>query len=280
MENLIWDYIDYHKESARIRDIDPANDCLRYIADRFELNLEQRYWIAFLYSTCYCAPTVFYMYNEFPDFENVDEGRLQRWWDSNKHRCIFQTDRLRIKSNNEFVPSFKSYKAFIGSYAQSERFAHMMTPSPYYTWKQAEAGVTSIKNIGRFTSFIYLEMINVLTDFQVLPDTIDWNYADNCKKGLLKASNLSQATNQELDRLIKGLQKKLAPSNIFNIETTLCAYEKHRKGQRYVGYYIDRQYNEIKKIKELVSTGVCWDVLDQFRLETYKPENLIECKTY
>ena len=104
---LIKSYHEYHTLSMAAKDVDPSVICLRYLAERFELNIEQRYWIAFLYGTCYCAPTVFYMYNEFPDFEGVDVDRMQKWWDEKKSLLIFQTDRLRIKSNNQFVDIFK-----------------------------------------------------------------------------------------------------------------------------------------------------------------------------
>jgi hypothetical protein len=42
----------------------------------------------------------------------------------------------------------------------------------------------TIKNVGRFTLFLYLEMISVLTDLKMTPDRIDWKYADNCREGL------------------------------------------------------------------------------------------------
>ena len=63
-------YLEYHEQSYAAKDIDPAYPMLKYICDRFELNIEQRCWIAFLYGCTYCGPTVFYIYNEFPDFEN------------------------------------------------------------------------------------------------------------------------------------------------------------------------------------------------------------------
>ena len=66
---MVKTYTQYHNESLKAKDIDPSVTCLRYLAERYELNLEQRYWIAFLYGTCYSATTTFYMYNEFPDYE-------------------------------------------------------------------------------------------------------------------------------------------------------------------------------------------------------------------
>ena len=79
-DNRIQSYLRYHSESQKIGDIDPAHGMLEYICNRFELNLEQRYWLAFVYALTYCGPSTFYVYNEFPDFENLDAGRLERWW--------------------------------------------------------------------------------------------------------------------------------------------------------------------------------------------------------
>ena len=46
---MSYNYIDYHIESSKAKDIDPSNDCLKYLCDRFELNIEQRFWLAFLF---------------------------------------------------------------------------------------------------------------------------------------------------------------------------------------------------------------------------------------
>lgn len=277
MEPLRDEYIKYHLDSAKIKDVDPSNDCLVYIADRFELNLEQRYWLAFLYSTCYCAPTVYYMYNEFPDYENVDVGRLTRWWKSNKHRLLFQTDRLRIKSNDHFVPSFLSYQKLLRGRSQREAFSHLKTPMKRMTWESAEKFVTSIDNVGRFTSFIYLEMVSVLTDFKCEPATIDWKSADNCRKGLAYTLGLEDSTDYvRLDKTLSQYQSIVRDytklHSIFNLETTLCAFKKHHHGKRYVGYYLDRQRKEIDTMTSNVRDGVHWGVLNQFRLETYGRE--------
>jgi hypothetical protein len=277
MNGKIIPYIEYHKQSAAMKDIDPANDCLVYIADRFELNIEQRYWLAFLYSTCYCASTVFYIYQEFPDFENVDLGRLERWWKANKNKCVFQTDRLRIKSNDQFVPTFKSYRDWIGKQSQQEAFYKMKTGYPTVNYDNAFLYAGMIKNVGRFTLFIYLEMVNLLTDFKCAPRKIEWKHASNCLKGLEYAMEQEDLEGFGHDQAFEEVMKKLKRSSIFSTETTLCAYAKYMKGQRYIGYYIDRQKKEIEKMKENVKTGVCWRVLDEFRKETYKSHpNLTE----
>ena len=64
--------------------------------------------------------------------------------------------------------------------------------------------------------------------------------------------------------------------NIWNVETTLCAYKKYKKGKRYIGFYIDRQRKEIEKMQHNVKEGVDWSPLWDFRQETYDKKWLNE----
>ena len=65
-------------------------------------------------------------------------------------------------------------------------------------------------------------------------------------------------------------------NNVWNIETTLCAYKKYCYGKRYIGYYIERQREELVKMEKAVTEGVEWDVLWQYREETFDKEWLKE----
>jgi hypothetical protein len=64
-------------------------------------------------------------------------------------------------------------------------------------------------------------------------------------------------------------------TNIWNIETTLCAYKKWRMNKRYVGYYIDRSGLEIEQMSQAIRDGVDWTPLWEFRKETYN-HNLLK----
>lgn len=290
---MVEEFIDYHVQSSKAKDIDPANDCLRYVSDRFELNIEQRYWLAFLYACCYSGTTVYYIYNEFPDFENVDEGRLQRWWDANKQKTVFQTDRLKVKSFNEFVNIFKSYKQLLNGLSQEEYFHSLKQPNRQMTYDNCYQDLMNIHYFGRFTMFIYLEMVNVLTGFDLEPTYLDLKNAESCRNGLVYSLEQyeldTHGTKKRLNKnqlgylqyqfeLIKEEieQLDIEHKNIWNIETTLCAYKKWKLGKRYVGYYIDRQRKEIEKMQDLVQDGVNWQVLWDFRNETYEKKWLNE----
>jgi len=268
-------YEDYHNNSMLKKDVDPSVICLKYISDRFELNLSQRYWVAFLYGTNYCAVTTFLMYNEFPDYELVDLKRLKKWWIDNKQNLIFQTDRLRIKSNDQFIDSFISYKKLVKN-NQQQYFKQAKTPL------QAENLITNIKYFGRFSTFNYLDVLNQITDFKICPTHLNMVEAESCRKGLCYAINKKNWVDEKLTKQrakilhneFISMTKKMN-GNIYQIETTLCAYNKYNKNQRYIGYYIERMRQEIIKMENKFN-GVAWEVLWQFRNETFEKNVLKE----
>jgi len=288
----LTEYLSFHRASSLAGDIDPQNDCLTYLAKRYELSTEQRYWLAFLFGTCYCAPTVFYIYNEFPDYKTVDVNRLRRWWDSNRQRLIFQTDRARVRSNNEFVNCFRSYKQLVGDNQQAY-FAKLQSNNPVETYVNAYKKLANIHYFGRFTMFIYLELVSVLTDTLMIPNSLNLTEAESCRNGLALAlgrkdlfthfqdKEITKADYHELERGLVRLQERVSEMpirhrNLFNIETTLCAYKKVKLGKRYVGYYIERMRQEIEARKKNVPVGVDWSVLYDFRSATYAKKFLKE----
>ena len=274
---MVKSYTEYHNESYLAGDIDPSVTCLTYLADRYELNTEQRYWIAFLYGTCYSATTTFYMYNEFPDYELVDVNRLNQWWKDNKHNLIFQTDRLRIKSNNQFIESFVSYRNLCKG--SQQRYFNSRSSDEIYN------KILAIKYFGRFTLFNYLDVLNQVTDITLKPRYLNMMEAESCRNGLAFAIGREDLIKENISgndaRLLHNEfinTMRSHKGNIFQVETTLCAYKKYRYGKRYVGYYIDRMYNEIKTMEGRVTEGVAWEVLWQFREETYNKKYLSEYK--
>ncbi len=287
-------YREYHDQSRSIGDIDPSYQMLLYLCERFELTLEQRFWLAFLYSTCYCGPTVFYIYNEFPDFENVDVDRLQRWWDKNKSKCLFQTDRMRVKTGNHFVHMFQSYREWCAGLTQQSRWAIFRQANPYVTYQAAYDSASEIWQMGRFSLFLYLEAVHVVTGFPMKPESMPMREAESCRNGLALALGLDELNTHGTDRrltkdqmqflqmafdnMVQQMTFEDQANDVWNIETTLCAYKKYRYGKRYIGFYLDRQCEEIRKMQLAVQDGVDWMVLWQYRAETYDPRFLEEMK--
>lgn len=306
MTNRIDEYIQYHVDSSRALDIDPQVEAIQYICDRFELNMEQRCWLCFLFSTNYCVPTTYFMYNEFPDFATVDVARLQRWWDANREKLIFQTDRAWIRSRNQFVDVFCAYREQVRKWSVG-------TMSQYLAVSRAIDGATdryiaydklrrnfAILLFGRFTMFLYSELLHNVCGFDI-GVRFDIREAESSRNGLVFALGMENVAytgrtgktlpQDILDTLNRGLtfisakirQKDILPRHktLWSIETTLCAYKKHKlNNKRWVGYYIERMRKEITKLESKTDKehggGISWLTLWQFREETYNKQYLKE----
>jgi len=279
-------YPDYHMESRAMGDVDPSYSMLRYICDRYELNTEQRYWLAYIYSTCYCGATTFYIYNEFPDWENVDFNRADRWWAANRDKVVFQTDRQWVRSRNQWVQMLRSYSAKVRPLTQEAFFATFIVPNnPFATYEVLCREAASWYQMGRFGLWLYTEALHVVTGYPAEPYSMVMKDAESCRNGLAMAigrgdlnthgtaRTLCYADERMLQRAfdagVRDLRVRDPGSDVWNIETTLCAYKKYHLGKRWPGYYIERQAHEIRKAAAAVHDGVDWSVLCDYRRETF-----------
>lgn len=296
-QSRVSEYYDYHELMYGIGDIDPGYEMLRYVCDRFEVNPEQRYWMCFLYAATYSVATTYYIYNRFPDFECVDLADMGRWWDAEgREACIFQSDRSWIRSRNQFVQMVQSYRDNLGGSPQAHHFMGLLAESPAATYRNCFESMGEVFQMGRFALFLHLEAIHVVTGFGIEPDGLDLRRAESSRNGICYAIGRDdlltgkdglqrQLTGDELEFLAGQLQSIIAalkirnPSHrtdVWNVETTLCAYKKYKRGKRYPGYYIDRQGGEIAKMMGKVKDGVDWSPLWDYRQESIDCSHLAE----
>lgn len=288
-------YLAYHRASVAAGDVDPSYAMLLYVCDRYELNVEQRYWIAWLYAMCYAGATSFYWYNELPDYENVDVGRMTRWWFARgRESSLVQTDRRWVRSSNMLVPAFESYRVWLGGKSQREHFASFEAAYPGDLQARYDAlyrSASQLYSFGQFALFLYLEALHVVTPTKLCPTDLDLDRAWSCRNGLYYAYGRDDLVEDEETRIRPGdhavtdemwrdlrsrLEQLETPPTVWQTETVLCAFRKYHRGKRYVGYYLDRQGGEIAKMGGSVTDGVFWDVLWQYRAETYEPLVLAE----
>jgi hypothetical protein len=278
-------------------DTDPANSCLLYIANRFDITLEQRFWLCFLYSTCYCGPTAYYMFNEFPDYELIDLDRLEKWWKDNKHKLIFTTDRAWIRSRDQFVDIIRSYQKITGK-SQIIKYESLKENNKQKTYQNCFKEFSKVYQMGRFTLFIYLDVIHHITGYPIEPDGIDLKYAESSRNGLCYAIGredlITDKNNKKLNEsdyvVLQNEFKKIYEriyrirpwdTNVWALETSMCAFKKYKKNnKRWVGYYIERQKKDIVKMQNAVNRGVNWNVLWDYRKEYFPHKMLSEKAIY
>lgn len=276
----------YYIWSLKFLDCDPAIWITNYLHDRFEHNTEQRYWLSWLYGNTYNLPSAWIMLNEFPDFECVDQERID-WWNTENFKNIpYQTDTKWSKGH--LGKMFASYKKEIRGVPQEEFFMAFMTDDKRESFDNVWDYVKkNFFKFGRYSTWFYLQHMEATCNLPIEPSSMmlnDYSGSKSHRNGLLFVTGNDDLINEKLepkkyeelevfcDEFILDLRERYPELkreiNFFTLETALCAFKKlFRKSRgRYLGYYLDRQAEEIKKVSNW--SGIEWEVLWQARLET------------
>ncbi len=288
-ENRTEAFLQWSDWSLEQKDCDPALWLLNYLFDRYEHNLEQKYWVCWLYGTTYHLPTAWVIWNEFPDFELVDQGRLQRWNDQNYQRLRYQTD---TKWNKGHLPQqFASYKKWIKHNnqegTQRAKFKSLENKSFEYVWQLISL---NMHKFGRYSTWYYMQTLKDCAGFLCNPNDLklsDYSGSKSHRNGLCYALGLDDWVNQKLDQSCirhleieaKLIQKRMDAEygktlDFYMMETLLCSFKKifRNRDGRYLGYYLDRQAEEINKVEQDEWNGIDWQVFWDGREETLHPK--------
>ena len=286
----------FHVAGMRMDEIDPAAPMLKYIAKALSLNRDQKFWLAYLYSACYSAPTAFYMLMNLPRVQDLTPQSASLWWLKHKSKLLFETDRIYVKNNDHLPAMLMSYKAFAGD-SDGAAFDALLQSSPEESYRYIYKHLDDcLFYFSRYSLFMYLETIYNLTGFPIWADGINLKEALSTRNGLCfllgldswvrhkkdHTENLNDEQYAYLQRELEKLYKELItkfpsiPTTYWNLETSLCAYKKLFFKTRYVGYYIDRQLQELIKMQELAPLGADWSLLWRFRREHFDPRALGE----
>jgi len=287
-ENSREAFIRWFAWSVEYKDCDPAVWMTNYINDRYEHNDEQRLWLCWLYGNTYHLPTAWVLMNEFPDFELATVDRIEQWNTANYQRLRYQTD---TKWNKGHLPTmFASYKEFIGNTTQREALESYYGLSEETNFENLWTGVKSgLHKFGRYSTWFYLQHLKHTGNILISPTSLmldDYSGSRSHRNGLLLAIGRPDDMDRKLteqeyrDLEVQSMaileETKLRFPHLtqsldfFTMETCLCSFKKifrEREG-RYLGYYLDRQSEEIKKVSADGWYGIEWEVLWQARAET------------
>jgi len=287
-----FDYFElYYWWSLKSYDADPALYMLNYVNQRMELNEEQRYWIAWLYGHTYNLPTAWVIWNEFPDFENVDIDRLRQWEKENYKRLDYQSDTKWNKGN--LTDMFISYRENIGDKTQKEWFEEQIKGlSPYDAFKKLyNKLINDFYKVGRYMAWFYLQTLKETCGLNINPTDLQLqnSSAHTQRQAIAFIKGEDELTTKEMknkfnkdkiedyekfmQEFLEYFNKKYPDladrSDNFVLETVLCAYKKtfRPNNTRYLRYYLDRQYDDIRKMESKDWWGIDWNLLYQCRDE-------------
>ena len=287
-------FIDWFGRSLEIEDCDPSLYMSKYFFDRFEYNEEQRLWITWIYGTTYYWPTAYVVWNEFPDMDLVGVDRLTDWNNSNYSRLRYQTDTKWNKGH--LAEQFASYKEFVADRTQYEALTQGFVGEPIADFYTLWETVNGFHKFGRYSSWFYIQALKQTCDMPIDVDSLwfhDHSGSRSHRNGMCYAVGKPEWIDQKLEEKqvdfleAKGREmlaetKRLYPdvadkADFFAMETALCSFKKlfRRKHGRYLGYYLDRQAEEIKKVEADGWDGIDWKPLWDARNETVDKSFLI-----
>lgn len=280
----IRDFKNWYRWSLSIKDCDPAIFMTNYLFRRFEHNKEQKLWIAWIYGTTYYFPTSWVIWNEFPDMELVGSERLRQWNNDNYKRLRYQTD---TKWNKGHLPEqFESYKNWVGEQSQQEAFAPFLQGSSSENFNQLwEEVKNKFHKFGRYSTWFYLQTLKQCCGMSIEPSSLmldDHDGSRSHRNGLLLSLGLDEWYDQKLTPsqlnyidgqayyIFQEVKQEFPNTDYFDMETCLCSFKKlFRKSKgRYLGYYLDRQAEEIQKCEKDGWFGIDWQPLWDSRIET------------
>lgn len=290
----------YHIGCMRINEIDPNTPLLQYASKKLSLDVEQRLWLAFLYSTCDCSPNAFYMLSKLPRLEYVNEPMIRGFWKKYKETLHFGEDRRYVYNGKDnFVDMVLAYKKLMKG-GQLKNLMRFKKGSKMKTYDEIYAYyVKRLPYMSQFSMFLWLEMARNLTNIPILPSGIDLRISRTVRNGIACALGLDEyceinGENKGLaSKNIAFLQQKLrqlynelldeypdVKTDYWNLETSLCTFYKLFRRNRYVGMCIDRIMNYIEDIQVKDPDGCRWDILWEARQKTIRPELLGEKNGY
>ena len=274
--------------SLNYKDCDPAIWLANYINERYEHNDEQRLWFSWLYGNTYYLPTSWVLMNEFPDFELATFDRMDAWNTENYKRLRYQTDTKWSKGH--LADMYASYEKFVGKGTQREKLESYFGDNEEQNFDNLWVALKDgLYKFGRYSTWFYMQQLKHTADIPMESTSLmlndysgsrshrnGWLYAlgqeDNVNTKLTadeyqrledNARDLIQEMHTEYPQLSKDI-------DYFSMETCLCSFKKLFRTHhgRYLGYYLDRQAEEIMKVEQDGWSGIEWEVLWQARAET------------
>jgi hypothetical protein len=274
--------------SLNYKDCDPAIWLANYVNDRYEHNDEQRLWFSWLYGNTYYLPTSWVLMNEFPDFELATFDRMDAWNTENYKRLRYQTDTKWSKGH--LADMYASYEKFVGKGTQREKLESYFGDNEEQNFDNLWVALKDgLYKFGRYSTWFYMQQLKHTADIPMESTSLmlnDYSGSRSHRNGWLYALGEedkvdTRLTDKEYTRLednaryllleMKTEYPHLADQlDYFSMETCLCSFKKLFRTHhgRYLGYYLDRQAEEIMKVEQDGWSGIEWEVLWQARAET------------
>lgn len=282
---IVWQY--------RNHDLDTAIPLFKYIIQRQELNINQAYWLMFLFGNCYNAATAYAMYQEMPDIENVDMERLTEWNSTNYKRLPYESDCKWSKGHLDKMT--ESFLKLLNGVSPDDYFKSLCISDPKTNYEKCRSTlVNGVYKMGRYSVFFTLQAMKECCGLNIEPTSMQYGKDTQSptdglayimgKEGLssrIYTNDGTEKTKQAIkytpdlitrfdtytDMIINEIHTRFPDVKIdyFTMETALCSAKKlfRRRQGRYCGYYLHRLMENTRRV-EKDFPGVDFDIVRDF----------------
>jgi hypothetical protein len=239
---------------------------------------EELLWFVFINGNTQHPLTSWVIFNQFPDFANLDIPALDAWYNKEWPRLEFDTDRRHQK--RDFIKSVTRYKELCGCRDQAWLFHNQIVSDDplenfQVVWDMVRKDFYSF---GRMSTFSYLEYLRIAR-LNIEPNSLfleDISGSKSLRNGLAKVLGRDDLdwggpdnptgfegkyTPQMMDWLkkegailLEEAKKRFKGRDFaqdvtyFTLESEFCTYKGwHRLNRRYPGVYADIFHGRIKK---------------------------------
>lgn len=240
-----------------------------YFIEKYGWGGEERLWFAFINGNTQNPVMSHIIFDQFPDFKNLDIKELNSWFDDAWPNLQWDVDRRYQKK--DFVASVEKYRKDTDG-EQLEYFKNILTGYEYENFEKAWALVRKeFLGFGRLAAFSYLEYLKIMgipLDCNNL-FLEDMSGSESHRNGLAivlgrddldfhhekpkYAPGQLQWLKEEAHKLLEEAAERFKNESFifdvsyFTLESLFCTYKSwHRRSRRYPNVYADMLHDRIR----------------------------------
>lgn len=261
---------------------------LPHLAEALDLDLEQRYWLAWLNANTQNPVTSLLLLRAAPRREQADNA--VEFWRRHYSELDWDTDRRYHKAR--FEDAVRGYKEATDCSCTLPQHRYFRQAGE--SWNGWWAAALALPTMGRLSTWSYLEYLRILLGPATVPDAETLMLEDipgsrSHRNGLALVLGQERALvvdkqlgrpgitdavytpdvlaylHEEGERLFAEAQRReltAAPADRLSLESALCTYKGwHKPNRRYPGVYNDMLYNRLISAENRWGDrfGVIWD---------------------
>lgn len=273
---------------------------LPYVAEKMELDLEQRHWLAWLNANTQNPVTSLLLLQQAPHLH--DWPRAVTFWRENYKALDWDTDRRYHKAR--FEDALKGYAQAVSCGCTLPQYRYFRVG---YEWQAWWDRASALPTMGRLSTWSYLEYLRILLGSSAVPDADTLMLEDipgsrSHRNGLClvmgdrdlivdKQLGVPEVTDKvytpevleylgaAAHQLYEHVQLRWPGADRLSLESALCTYKSwHKPNRRYPGVYNDMLYSRLTAAEN--RWGHRFDIIWEARRAALPARLLLEEQPY